>query len=125
VATNELLNSARGDARRGSHVTEDEVANVLRYQGPDPESLLIRRTDSNRIFALIGRLSGRQRVAILLRHYGECTIDEIASALESTPAVAKNALYRAHRKLYDLWNESTPGTLRAHGDNDGRRIPGS
>jgi RNA polymerase sigma-70 factor (ECF subfamily) len=107
IAMNELLASSRNSSRR---VTADLEADSLRDESPDPESAAISRSEVSRVLNLISQLGESQRAAILLRHFEDCSLVEIADALGTTTDVAKNALFRAHKRLFELW--TTPQTQR-------------
>lgn len=100
IATNELLASSRGTAQRATTELDGES---LRDQRPDPEQSAISRIELARVLSLIAQLGESQRAAILLRHFEGCSLAEIAAALGTTTDTAKNALFRAHKRLFELW----------------------
>ena len=49
----------------------------------------------------LGQLQERQRGALLMRELGGLDFDEIAGALEASPAAARQVLYEARRSLHE------------------------
>lgn len=47
----------------------------------------------------LGALSDQERAAFVMRHYHECSIDEIGQALDLKTSAAKHAVFRAVRKM--------------------------
>ena len=47
----------------------------------------------------MGALSARERAAFVMRHFQECSIDDIASTLGMNTSAAKHAVFRAVRKM--------------------------
>lgn len=47
----------------------------------------------------LGALSDQERTAFVMRHYHECSIDEIGRALDLKTSAAKHAVFRAVRKM--------------------------
>lgn len=104
ITSNELLNQAKSGSR--GRLVDAAALEELHDDSPGPERETISRDSVARVIPLIGRLSETQRMAILLRHFEELSLEEISAILGTTTDVAKNALYRAHRKLSDLWQEA-------------------
>jgi RNA polymerase sigma-70 factor (ECF subfamily) len=54
---------------------------------------------SSRVQRALGSLSDQERAAFVMRHYHECSIDEIGHALNLKTSAAKHAVFRAVRKM--------------------------
>ncbi|MET0594063.1 MAG: sigma-70 family RNA polymerase sigma factor [Polyangiaceae bacterium] len=61
-----------------------------------------------RFYALLDRLSPRNRLVFVLRHVESMTVEEVAAHMELSPSTVKRALDRATRKL-SQWIESDTG----------------
>ena len=57
----------------------------------------------------IAGLPERQRLALVLRHYGDLPLDEIASAMGCALGTVKSTLHAAHARLQvDLGDDDIP-----------------
>jgi RNA polymerase sigma factor (sigma-70 family) len=63
---------------------------------PGPEGQLV---DRHAIVAALGRLSERQRAAIVLRYYEDLSEDAIAQTLRCRPATVRSLIARGVRSL--------------------------
>ncbi len=79
-----------------------ELKRRRRGSGELPETE--HRTDeaTTEVLSMLGRLSPRQRGAIVLRYYADRDIDEVARILGSTPAAVRVHLMRGRRRLREL-----------------------
>jgi RNA polymerase sigma-70 factor (ECF subfamily) len=77
-------------------------ATPLAAQGPSPESALLRGEARDLLKAAVQELSEDYRTVIVMRHYEDARITEIAARLRITPNAAKLRLLRAHRALRRL-----------------------
>jgi RNA polymerase sigma-70 factor (ECF subfamily) len=111
VAHHRLLDSKRYERRRPSVPAPDEVLAEARPPD-DPETDALDHLELERARRLIGRLSADQKNVLLLRLFGQLTVDEVAAALGKRPGAVK-ALQR--RGLSALEREISRGgvTLRA------------
>lgn len=73
-----------------------------RAQGPDPEAQSIGRSARDRVLAAIGRLSRRDREALLLVVGGELGVAQAAETLGISPSALKVRTFRARRRLAAL-----------------------
>ena len=68
-------------------------------RAPDPERLLLSGEIGAIRESAMRTLTPMERAAFTLRHLEDCSLQEIASALEIDPNAAKQAIYRAVHKL--------------------------
>jgi RNA polymerase sigma-70 factor (ECF subfamily) len=67
--------------------------------GPSPADLVEAAQIQRRIDEAMAGLSARERTAFVMRHFQECSIDDIATALGMNTSAAKHAVFRAVRKM--------------------------
>lgn len=75
-------------------------------QTPD----MVSRDLLRRFYALLDRLSARDRLVFAFRHMERMTVEEIAASLELSPSTVKRSLAHATDKLA-LWVESDLGIV--------------
>lgn len=73
--------------------------------GDGIERELLRREQAERVRAGLLRLSPRHRSALLLRHYHQLSIKEIAAATGARPGTVKSRLHYAAAKLRQILEE--------------------
>jgi RNA polymerase sigma-70 factor, ECF subfamily len=105
IAANESLTWLKRRSREAPRSLDLDVVADVAATGTDAERALIAKDNAARLHCLIAHLGERQRTAIVLRYFEGSSIDEIAAAIGSSADVVRNALYRAHQKLYALWRE--------------------
>ena len=96
IAVNESLNLLR----RNGH--EDELDDDADFEGPageSPESQLNQLERSRRLQGALMRLSTNDRVVLTLRHFSECSYQEIAQVLEIDEKTVKSRLFDARQRL--------------------------
>jgi RNA polymerase sigma-70 factor (ECF subfamily) len=107
------------------HITQNVARNALRFRRRHPcvrldpgeiaegslfESLLYDRGDAPSrplereeiagvVRAAVAELANRQRTALELHQFEDCTYAEVAAELDMTPKAAKSLLYRARNQL--------------------------
>lgn len=64
-----------------------------------PSQPVERRELCHMVRSAMGRLVGRQREALELQQFEDCSYDEVAAELDLTPQAAKSLLYRARNQL--------------------------
>jgi RNA polymerase sigma-70 factor (ECF subfamily) len=74
----------------------------LAAQGPSPEGALLRGEARDLLKAAVQELSEDYKTVIIMRHYHDARITDIAARLRITPNAAKLRLLRAHRSLRRL-----------------------
>jgi len=96
IAVNEALNLRRRTER------EDELDED--FDLPDggignPESRLIEAQLEQRVQRALQRMTGSDRAVLMLRHYSECSYEEIGQILELDEKTVKSRLFEARRRL--------------------------
>ncbi|HXR98422.1 MAG TPA: sigma-70 family RNA polymerase sigma factor [Terriglobales bacterium] len=106
VATNAGLDYLRRQrVRRGLWFQYPGAADAAPPQvvdpsaGADPERTLLNHELQKRINGALAKLPARQRLVFELRHFQGLKLALIAEILHTTEATAKNALFRATRRL--------------------------
>lgn len=92
----------RNAERNGRFVIDsDSEAEAVQFpdRTPGPEQVLLGREIGAFRESAMHSLTPLERTAFLLRHMDDCSMEEIASALEIAPNAAKQAVYRAVHKL--------------------------
>jgi len=96
IAVNESLNLLR----RNGH--DDELDDDADFEGPageSPESQLGQLERSRRLQGALMHLSTNDRVVLTLRHFSECSYQEIAQVLEIDQKTVKSRLFDARQRL--------------------------
>ena len=88
VAHHRLLDSKRYERRRPSVPAPNEVLAAARPPN-DPEADALDHLELERARRLMGRLSADQQNVLLLRLFGQLTVDEVAAALRKRPGAVK------------------------------------
>lgn len=78
------------------------LSDALEMPGPTLEQELSTREQLRQLASDLAGLPERQRGALLMRELSGLSYDEIATTFETTPAVAKQAVYEARRALHEL-----------------------
>ena len=106
IAVNESLNLLR----RNGH--DDEWDDEAEFEGPadrSPEWQLSELERSRRLKGAMMKLSTTDRTVLTLRHFSECSYEEIAQVLEIEPKTVKSRLFDARQRLRALLDD-----LRIH-----------
>lgn len=107
-ATRVLVNLSRDRARRARRrVVEAPWAEAVSMPAPDEElgEQVARRA---LLIAALARLPDRQREVLVLRFYGDLSIDETAAATGASPGTVKSHTSRALARLRELLSEPDP-----------------
>lgn len=102
VAVNAALEQLRRDGRHAAEpVPEPDEARAAQWTdaAPSPERLTESAGVSQRVAAALAELSALERAAFVLRHYQELPIIEICETLGMQPSAAKQAIFRAVKKM--------------------------
>jgi len=99
IAVNESLNLLRRNSRE--EALDDEVELPGR-DGDDPEQRANAAEVSRRIEGALMRMSTNDRMVLTLRHFSECSYQEIAEILNLDEKTVKSRLFEARQRLRDL-----------------------
>jgi RNA polymerase sigma-70 factor (ECF subfamily) len=105
VAVNCALDHLRRAQRREEEpqgLPRDEEGDSLRSvpaADPTPERLLLSLELKKKLQGAMDELSGQERAAFVMRHFEGCSMEEIGKTLGVRGNTAKNAVFRAVRKL--------------------------
>ncbi|HET7011866.1 MAG TPA: sigma-70 family RNA polymerase sigma factor [Anaerolineales bacterium] len=94
-------NSARDHARKASRRLQREqlLDSDLVDRSDAPPEAAARSDQLRRVADAVRRLPPKQRAALLMRKYQELDYDEVAAALDCSPATARANVYQALRRL--------------------------
>ena len=95
IALNESINQLNG-RKRVAPVPEDEPSD-----GPGPEQVLDAEQSGHRVQAALMRLSDEYRAVIVLRHFLDCSYEEMAEVLQLPEKTVKSRLFSARQLLRD------------------------
>jgi len=98
VAVNQSIDRWRRNRRRQATFTplaEGDHDESLAAGGPDPDRRVLRREMRDRLAVALEDLPERQRAVVVLRHYQEMSLDEIAQTLGMRLGTVKSTLHRA------------------------------
>lgn len=94
----DVLRRRKRLAERSSPEHEPELESAASV-APRQEGHIFGGELRDRIDGVLTGLSELERSAFVLRHYQECSIDEICGALDVSTSGAKQAIFRAVRKV--------------------------
>ncbi|MGO9937821.1 MAG: RNA polymerase sigma factor [Terracidiphilus sp.] len=86
-------------SRPNANAEEDPEAVRVPDRAPSPEQVLLSGEIGAFRESAMHSLTPLERAAFTLRHMEDCSMEEIAAALEIAPNAAKQAVYRAVQKL--------------------------
>jgi RNA polymerase sigma-70 factor (ECF subfamily) len=98
IAINQSIDRWRRHKRRQATFTslaEGDHESSLADVRPDAGRHVLGREIQDRLAAVLGTLPERQRAVVLLRHYQEMTLEEIAETLGMRLGTVKSTLHRA------------------------------
>jgi len=104
IAVNESLNLLRRNGHEEPLDDEVELPGV----GADPETQTYNAERTRYIERALLTMSPMDRTVIVLRHFSECSYQEIASILEVDEKTVKSRLFEARHRLRDLLKEYRP-----------------
>jgi len=99
IAVNESLNLLR---RHGREEPLDDDTDISDGDHANPESQLSQSQLSRRIRSALMTLSTNDRVVLSLRHFSECSYEEIAQILDVDEKTVKSRLFEARHRLRSL-----------------------
>jgi RNA polymerase sigma-70 factor (ECF subfamily) len=96
IAVNEALNLVR---RAGHEAPLDDDHDAAGPDGDGPEGRLDAAERARGLRAALLRMSVNDRVVLTLRHFSECSYDEMAAILAIDEKTVKSRLFDARRRL--------------------------
>lgn len=107
IAVNESLNLLRRQAREEQL---DDDAGVPDGDSANPEWQTSQAQSSQRIQKALMSLKASDRAVITLRHFGDCSYEEIAQILDIGAQTVKSRLFEARQRLRELLEDLRPVT---------------
>ena len=99
IAVNESLNLLR---RNGHEEALDDEIDLPNADSADPESLASQAQISRRIQRALMTMKVNDRLVLTLRHFSECSCQEIAEILDIDEKTVKSRLFEARHRLRSL-----------------------
>lgn len=96
IAVNEALNLLR---RNGRDEALDDEIDLPASEGSNPERQVGDAEVARRIQGALMKLSVNDRTVISLRHFSECSYEEIGQVLDLDEKTVKSRLYEARQRL--------------------------
>jgi RNA polymerase sigma-70 factor, ECF subfamily len=103
VARHVLRNERRGWR---AHVDMAAVAPRLADPTPPPEAQAVRSEEIRQLHALLADLPADQRAALVLRFFGDLSIDEIAALMGRSAGAIKMLIHRAMTTLRERYRQT-------------------
>ena len=105
IAVNESLNLLRRNRRE--EALDDDV-DLPASEREDPERKVGEAQLKRRIQEAMMRMSVNDRMVLSLRHFSECSYEEIAQILDIDEKTVKSRLFEARRRLRDMLTDLRP-----------------
>jgi RNA polymerase sigma-70 factor (ECF subfamily) len=102
IAVNESLNLLR---RNGRDEALDDEVDLPGSENADPERQASAAEVASRIRSAVMKMTPNDRVVLTLRHFSECSYDEIGQILDLDPKTVKSRLFEARQRLRDLLSD--------------------
>jgi RNA polymerase sigma-70 factor, ECF subfamily len=99
IAVNESLNLLR---RNGREEALDEDVDLPGSESAEPERQASAAQVATRIRSALMTMSPNDRVVLTLRHFSECSYEEIGQILDLDPKTVKSRLFEARQRLREL-----------------------
>jgi RNA polymerase sigma-70 factor, ECF subfamily len=99
IAINESINALR---RKGREGPMDEAMLKGHPGGADPESDVQNSQRLDRVQAALMRLRSQDRVVLTLRHFSDCSYQDMAEVLDLEEKTVKSRLFEARQRLSAL-----------------------
>ena len=111
VTVNLSIDRWRRNKRRGqtfSPLVDGDHLEVLADRGPAPDRGVLGRESGERLATALKALPERQRAVVVLRHYQELSLEEIARTLGMSLGTVKSSLHRALHRMRATLTEAEP-----------------
>ena len=105
IAVNASLNMLRRSKREEPL---DDEAEFPAADSTDPERQLGDAQLAARVRGALMRMSTNDRMIVTLRHFSECSYEEIGEILDLDEKTVKSRLFEARRRLRDLLHDLRP-----------------
>jgi RNA polymerase sigma-70 factor (ECF subfamily) len=105
IAVNESLNLLR---RNGREDELDDEIDVPGAESANPEWQVGAAEVSRRIQSTLMQMTTNDRMVLTLRHFSDCSYEEIGQILELDEKTVKSRLYEARQRLRDLLLDLRP-----------------
>jgi RNA polymerase sigma-70 factor (ECF subfamily) len=102
IAVNESLNLLR---RNGREEALDEEIDLPGSESAEPERQASAAQVASRIRSALMKMSANDRVVLTLRHFSECSYEEIGQILDLDPKTVKSRLFEARQRLRELLSD--------------------
>jgi RNA polymerase sigma-70 factor (ECF subfamily) len=102
ITVNLAIDRWRRNRRRAQTFTplgESDHAAALADLSPSPDRRVQGREAGERVAAALSRLPERQRAVVVLRHYQDMSLEEIAGTLGMSLGTVKSSLHRALNRM--------------------------
>jgi RNA polymerase sigma-70 factor (ECF subfamily) len=103
---------AAADQRRGHVPLPEEDDRPPAFDGPDPEAVAVRASESRRLEAAIAALPGAFREVLILREMEDMSYQQIAETVHAPIGTVMSRLARARALLRDQWLAEAPHVVR-------------
>jgi RNA polymerase sigma-70 factor (ECF subfamily) len=107
IAVNESINLLRRNGREEELDDETEIAGA---DGLNPESQFSEAERSRHIHHALMSMSTHDRTVLMLRHFSECSYQEIAEILDLDEKTVKSRLFEARHRLGGMLKDLRPLT---------------
>jgi RNA polymerase sigma-70 factor (ECF subfamily) len=109
VARHVLRNERR---QRRAHIDMEVVAARLTDPAPPPEAQAVQSEEARRLHALLAELPADQRAALVLRFFGDLSIDEIAALMGRSAGAIKMLIHRGMATLRERYRRAERAAMR-------------
>jgi RNA polymerase sigma-70 factor (ECF subfamily) len=107
IAVNESLNLLKENGREGPLEDEEELPGP---EGSGPEALVEDAQVSDRIQKALMGMRVSDRMVLTLRHFGDCSYQEMADIMGVEVKTVKSRLFEARSRLRELLKDLRPVT---------------
>lgn len=84
---------------------EDLPEETIPENTPTPEHILVENEQERRIQKMLDELAPQDRAAVIFRYWHDLSDEEISQLLSLSVSAVKSRLFRARRRLAELWME--------------------
>ena len=104
-----VVNACHSEARRRTRRSHE--VNALIHREPTVRDEFGRIHDRDQLERGFARLSMDQRAVVVLHHYLDMTVDDVADVLGIPPGTARSRLHRAIANMRDVLAEESTSTM--------------